>query len=322
MISSFLVIDKPAGITSHDVVAGVRAVTGIKKVGHTGTLDPFATGVLALALGGATRLIQHLDESVKIYDATVSLGFATDTGDLTGTAIREAEVPELTEDHVRDVLATFVGERMQTPPAYSAVKYKGKPLYWYARRGETVEVPARPITIRALELLERTDTTVRVLITCSRGTYARVIAEEIGEALGTAGHLSALARTRSGPFLIEESLSMPDLATIVSAEPGRDWKDVLMGRGKREERVPWRPRDVVRAELGERYVSPVRALSHLPLLDVDDVWAKRVANGAPPPGLAPGVTTGDRFLVVHGDSLIALAEATTRGPASVRVFGA
>lgn len=320
MTASFLVMDKPAGITSHDVVAAVRAVVGVKKVGHTGTLDPFATGVLALALGGATRLVQYLDESLKVYDATISLGTATDTGDPTGEVIRELPVPEFDEATVLKVLEGFLGERMQTPPPYSAVKVNGKPLYYYARRGETVEVKARPITVYGLDLLEFTPTTVRVELRCSRGTYARVIADEIAVALGTAGHLETLARLGSGPFLIGEALTMQQLSDMVAETPGQAWRDVLMPRrGKDVERVKWRPRDDVRASLLPHIRRPLTALSHLPLLDLDADGARKVRNGAALPGVPGGVAVGGRFLVVSGADVVAIAEATARGPKALTV---
>lgn len=320
MTPAFLIVDKPAGITSHDVVAAVRAVTGIKKVGHTGTLDPFATGVLPLALGPATRLIQYLDESLKVYDATVSLGSTTDTGDPTGEVVRELPVPPLDEAGVEEALAGFVGDRMQRPPAYSAVKVKGKPLYHYARRGEKVEAEARPITIHGMDLTELYDDELRVLISCSRGTYARVLADEIGMALGTAGHLSALMRPRSGPFFIEDAIDMPTLAGIVAGEPGHTWQEVLLSRSRGAERVPWRPRDQVVAALRPWLVRPFDALAHLPLADVRPTDARRIRNGATPPPAPAGVSYGERYLVVDGADLVAVAESTPRGPATLRVL--
>lgn len=280
--SGFLVVDKPPGVTSHDVVAIVRAVTGIKKVGHTGTLDPFATGVLPLALGNATRLIQYLDENEKIYDAHVLLGTATDTGDPTGQTIAEAEVPPLERAAVEALLQTFVGTRMQTPPRYSAVKVAGRPLYEYARKGKTVEVQARPIRIDAMDLLSFDPPRLRVLIRCSRGTYARVIAEEIGVALGTVGHLDELRRTGSGPFKIETGLSFSRLSEFVAGDP--DWNRVLRpARG--EERVPWRSREAVFAALAPHVVSSRDALSHLPAVAVTPAEARRFlqAGIVPPP---------------------------------------
>lgn len=320
MTSGFLVIDKPAGITSHDVVAAVRAVTGIKKVGHTGTLDPFATGVLPLALGSATRLIQYLDESIKIYDATIALGAATTTGDPTGAVERSAPLPTADEAEVRSVLASFRGERMQVPPAYSAVKVGGKPLYHYARKGEDVRAAARPILIHDVELVSYTPESLRVIITCSRGTYARVLADDIARALGSAGHLSALSRTRSGPFYIEEAVSLPQLAELAAAEPGHSWQDVLLSRGRREERVKWRPRAEVLEALAPFVRSPVQALPHLPLVDVNPGDARRVRTGGAPPPAPTGLAQGSRYLVVCGREVIAIAENTIRGPRLVKVL--
>lgn len=322
MKPTFMVVDKPAGITSHDVVGAVRAVTGAKKVGHTGTLDPFATGVLPLALGGATRLIQYLDESLKVYDATIVLGSNTDTGDPTGTVIEEAEVPAIDRETVLGVLADFVGPRMQTPPAYSAVKKDGKPLYKYARAGEKVEVPARPIEIYALELLELEEAMLRIRIECSRGTYARVLANEIAEALGTVGHLSALARLGSGPFTMEGALDFETLAAIVSAEPDKTWKEVLLtkGRPKGAPRVKWKRRDEVVEALQPYFRKPVQCLSHLPLVDVESDAIRRVKSGGDPPGPPAGVGEGGRYLLVDGDRILAIAEAQVEGAKVLRTF--
>ena len=322
MIPSFLVIDKPAGITSHDVVAAVRAVTGVKKVGHTGTLDPFATGVLPLALGPATRLIQYLDESIKVYDATVQLGSQTDTGDPTGEVIETKLVPEFDEARLREVLAGFVGDRQQVPPSYSAVKVDGRPLYSYARAGEKVTAKARTITIHDMELVSFEGSVVQVRITCSRGTYARVLAEEIGVELGTVGHLSQLSRSRSGPFFLEDAVSFEQLAGWVASEPGHDWQAVLLSRGRREERVKWRPRSDVFEALKPHLRSAVQALSHLPLVDVDARAAKSVRSGGFVPAPPAGTGAGGRYLVVNGAHVVSIVEATTTGPKSLKVLPA
>jgi tRNA pseudouridine55 synthase len=338
MNAGFLVIDKPAGITSHDVVAAVRAVTGIEKVGHTGTLDPFATGVLPLALGGATRLIQFLDESIKVYDATIRLGCATDTGDPTGKVIRAAPVPSLDADQILKVLATFEGDRMQTPPAYSAVKHKGRRLYEYARQGEEIEVAARPITIHGLRLVAFDATpastspeigadppadgpTVRVEITCTRGTYARVLADEIATALGTAGHLAALCRTRSGPFYLCDALGLPQLAAFACDAPEHSWVTVLLERS-RERRVKWQPRDAVRASVTPFVRSTLDALAGLPIVDLRPHEAHRVRAGGPPPPAPPSVQEGRRCLLVAGDQLVAIAERTATGTKVLKVMDA
>lgn len=319
MITAFLVVDKPPGLTSHDIVAAVRACTGIAKVGHTGTLDPFATGVLPLALGGATRLIQYLDESIKVYDATIRLGAATDTGDPTGKVIREAPVPEVDETRVRAVLSTFVGQRMQRPPAYSAVKVEGRPLYAYARKGETPEVAARPVTLHAVDLVSLSLPFLRVSITCSRGTYARVLADEIAGALGTAGHLDALVRPRSGPFLLDDALSMDQLGRLVTADPSRTWQETLLGRN-RNDRVPWRPREDVMAGLQPWIRTAVHCMPHLPMADVGPVDARRIRAGGPPPVAPTGVPPQGRYLVMSGADVVAVAERDARGPKVLKVI--
>ena len=322
LVPSFLVVDKPAGVTSHDVVDILRAVTGVKKIGHTGTLDPFATGVLPLAFGPATRLIQFLDESIKIYDMTIRLGSATDTGDPTGQVVEERPLPRADADEAADVLRGFIGERMQVPPAFSAVKHKGRPLYHYARQGLDVEVQARPIRVHDLELIAWAPDELRVRLTCSRGTYARVLAHEIATALGSAGHLSALSRLRSGPFVLEGAPTMPELAAIVAVDPSLPWAEVLLRRGRGEPRVPWRPRAEVHEALARRALSPVRALHHLPLCDVARGTADRVARGLGAPPVPEGLAVGARYLVVSGADVIAVAELTARGPSVVRALGA
>lgn len=317
-MNGFLVIDKPAGITSHDVVAMVRAVTGIPKVGHTGTLDPFATGVLPLALGRSTRLIQFLDESLKVYDATIRLGSTTDTGDPTGKVTRELPVPELVPEAVDAVLATFVGDRMQEPPAYSAVKVQGRPMYSYARKGEAVKAAARPITIHGVERLALGDGLLRVRISCSRGTYARVLADEIGAALGTCGHLEALCRDRSGPFVLSDALPLSRLSDMVGPEPGMPWERVLRA-GRGEDRVRWRPREDVSTALRPFVRGEIACLSHLPMADVGPADARRIKQGGGFPVPPRGVAIGGRYLVVSGSELLGVAESTARGPGGVRL---
>lgn len=320
MTACFLVIDKPVGITSHDVVAVLRAVTGIKKVGHTGTLDPFATGVLPVAFGPATRLIQYLDESVKIYDMTLSLGTEMDTGDPTGEVVRTAPVPELERDAVLAVLEGFLGDQMQTPPAFSAVKKDGKPLYHYARKGETVTVDARPITINALELLELGEGMLRIRLTCSRGTYARVLANDIAEALGTVGHLVQLRRERSGPFVEAQAMSFQQVADLASGDPSLSWQQVLMARRFGHERVSWRHRDEVRQELLGSGLSTLQALNHLPIASVGEDQVRLVQTGSYTPEPPPGVDLGARYVAAHGKRLLALAERTPAGGRLVRVM--
>jgi tRNA pseudouridine55 synthase len=310
----FLVIDKEPDITSHDVVAMVRAVTGIKKVGHTGTLDPFARGVLPLALGTATRLIRFLDESQKVYDATIALGQATDTGDPTGTVIAEAPVPPLERAAVEQVLRGFEGDRLQVPHRYSAVKVAGRRLYDYARKGEEVEAEPRPIHIYDTAVLSLEGVHLRVLLTCSRGTYARGLADEISQALGTVGHLAALSRRRSGPFSLDRAVSLADLARAVAET--EDWAHALR-RQRGEDRVPWLPRESVHRALAARRVPVLEALGHLPLLQVSRGVADALLRGASVPPPPVGIRPGQHYLVALGDEALAIADYKGGGKSAV-----
>jgi tRNA pseudouridine55 synthase len=305
MISGFLVVDKPVGITSHDVVSVLRAMLGIKKIGHTGTLDPFATGVLPMAIGPSTRLIQFLDESTKIYDATVQLGASTDTGDLTGEVAETKPVPALEFGEVQRVLDGFVGDRMQVPPAYSAVKVDGKALYKYAREGNPVKAKARPIHIQSMTLSAVSKDTIELQVRCSRGTYVRVIAEEIGESLGTKGHLIALRRLASGPFELDRAIDFPSLSVLAAGNP--DWRPVLRPR-RGEERVQWREQEALVADLLPRFVDPYTALSHLPeaRLSEDDLQSLRLRGrvlSVPEP-----VEDGGHWLAFDGENMLGVLQ--------------
>lgn len=304
----FLVVDKPPGVTSHDIVAVVRAVTGLQKVGHTGTLDPFATGVLPLALGSATRLIQYLDEREKVYDATIRLGSLTDTGDPTGQVVQEAPVPAFTRARVLEVLAGFKGPRMQVPPRYSAVKVNGRALYDYARKGEVVEVQARPIEIYGMELLELGDLSLRVHIRCSRGTYARVIAEEVGEALGTVAHLEALRRDASGSFTLDQGISMARIADIVAGDPA--WDRVLKPSRDGAARTPWRPRAEVFAGISAWVLPSREALRHLPAVTLTPLDARKLQQTGVVPPLPGGLDSA--CLLLDGDTIIGVAPPGAR----------
>lgn len=315
--AGFLVIDKPPGITSHDVVATIRAVLGIKKVGHTGTLDPFATGVLPVAIGRCTRLIQFLDERSKVYEATISLGTSMDTGDPTGAVIDTQPVPVLTEARLAEVLASFEGDRMQRPPAYSAVKVNGKRLYKYAREGTLVKAEPRPIHIQTMALTGFTERTIDVNITCSRGTYVRVIAEEVAEALGTAGHLGVLRRAASGSFALEHALGFDELSRLVAGR--KDWPAVLRpARG--EERVEWAARDEVWEKLQAWMRPPAEVLSHLPAVDMTlaqrDLLQRRGAGPSAPEGVEPG----GLFLARYEAALIAVLRREEIGISVARMF--
>jgi tRNA pseudouridine55 synthase len=218
--AGLVVVDKPGGMTSHDVVARVRRLAGTRKVGHAGTLDPMATGVLLVGVGRATRLLGHLALTEKAYDATVRLGAATTTDDAEGEVLSTGSVAHLGEDDVRSAAGAFTGPLEQVPSAVSAVKVDGKRAYARVRDGEAVVLPARPVTIHELLVTdvrpagEHLD--VDLSVRCSSGTYVRAIARDLGAALGTGGHLTALRRTAVGPFTLAEAATLDELAASFS----------------------------------------------------------------------------------------------------------
>lgn len=215
-MNGLLIIDKPAGMTSHDVVYRVRKRVRVERVGHTGTLDPFATGVLPLCLGKATRLASLLTLEDKVYQATLTLGKTTDTLDRDGALLEERPVdPSLDEARVEAAMQSFRGEILQRPPMYSAVKVGGKRLYEYARAGEEVARAERPVTIHRLTLLSLSLPELRFEVHCSKGTYVRVLAAELGEALGCGGHLTELRRTHTGRFDLQQAVKLDDLEELV-----------------------------------------------------------------------------------------------------------
>jgi tRNA pseudouridine55 synthase len=207
-VNGVLVVDKPKGITSFDVVREVRRATGEKKVGHTGTLDPMATGVLPLCLGEATKIAQFITEASKAYDATLKLGATTDTLDAEGKVLLERPVPVLTRERLEQALQRFRGTFLQTPPMYSAVKINGVRLYELARAGEEVERTPREVTVHELLLRDFSATDVSLSVKCSKGFFVRTLAAELGEALGCGAHLTALRRTQSGPFVLAQAVPL------------------------------------------------------------------------------------------------------------------
>ena len=224
-----LIIDKPAGMTSHDVVARVRKIVGERRVGHTGTLDPFATGVLVMLVGRATRLAQFLSGAEKEYEAVIRLGYATDTGDITGVPIEESRAKEqrtqsLDKEEIEVALASLRGEIEQTPPMYSAKKIAGRKLYELARRGEEVERKPVRIVISEFEVVERNGTLLAetvdgnhdlfVRVVCSAGTYIRTLAEDFGKRLGLGAHVASLRRTRAGRFRVTAAHGLESLGRL------------------------------------------------------------------------------------------------------------
>ena len=208
--SGFLIVDKPAGCTSHDCVAMARRCLGLRRVGHGGTLDPGVTGVLPLAVGSATRLLPYLDGD-KAYGGTITLGLRTSTDDLSGAVLQRCPVPELGEADLERALARFRGAIRQRPPAVSAVRVKGERLYAKARRGEAVAAPERRVTVQVLELRHWQPPQLAIQVRCSAGTYIRSIARDLGDALGCGGALASLRRTEALGFGLEQAVTIPQL---------------------------------------------------------------------------------------------------------------
>lgn len=219
MISGILNIYKEQGYTSHDVVACLRKITGQKKIGHTGTLDPDATGVLPVCLGRATKLCDMLTDRDKTYEAVLLLGRTTDTQDVSGKILEEHSTEELQEDAVKECILGFAGEYDQIPPMYSAVKVNGRKLYELAREGKTIERKSRRVQIHEIRIIEMELPRVRMEITCSKGTYIRTLCSDIGDRLGTGGCMENLIRTRVGRFDIRDSVRLDEARD--QAEQGR-----------------------------------------------------------------------------------------------------
>ncbi|MET0623027.1 MAG: tRNA pseudouridine(55) synthase TruB [Pyrinomonadaceae bacterium] len=292
-MDGILIIDKPEGWTSHDVVARARRVLREKRIGHTGTLDPFATGVLVLLVGRATRLAQFLSGAEKEYEATVRLGYSTDTGDLTGQRRESPSLGEaaldcaaLTRERLEAALAPLRGNIEQVPPMYSAKKVAGKKLYELARRGEEIEREAARVRVSEFEIVAdedgsllrpRADGTcdLRACVVCSAGTYVRALAESVGEHLGTGAHLAALRRTRAGEFGLSRAVSLEEMQKLVEA--------------------------------GEEFLVPLEsALPHLPAAHLTAEAARRARHGAAVPIDANALEDGCHVRV-HDEAGVLLA---------------
>lgn len=210
-IEGLLLIDKPSGPTSHDSVNVVRRVSGIRRVGHTGTLDPLASGLMIICLGRATRLAEYVSSLPKSYRAAVRLGQETDSYDSEGAVVWEREV-NFTPEELNEALSSFRGDIVQKPPLFSAKKINGVPLYKLARKGQQVPIPERLVTVYDLELISWEQPDIELLISCSAGTYIRSIAHDLGSILNCGGHITALRRTSIGDFYVDESVSLSDLS--------------------------------------------------------------------------------------------------------------
>lgn len=234
-LGGLLNVDKPRGLSSHDVVARVRRLTGERRVGHTGTLDPLATGVLVLCLGRATRLAEYVMEGVKVYRATVRLGIETTTWDAEGEIVAQADIRRLSLADIEAVLPRFRGRITQVPPMYSALKHEGRPLYRLARQGISVERAPREVEISALLIRGWDPPDLALEVTCSKGAYLRALAHDLGETLGVGAHLADLRRMAVGPFRGEEAVS---LEALQEAAVQGNWRRFLLPVEKGLARLP------------------------------------------------------------------------------------
>lgn len=285
MINGFLVIDKPAGITSHDVVSRVRRILGTRKVGHTGTLDPFATGVLPVAVNEGTKAIPFLDEAEKCYEALMCLGVATDTLDMTGKVLCERDYSSVTLAELESAISQFIGSSSQVPPMFSAIKQSGQPLYKLARMGlEVVRAPRR-IEIKSIDLLYFSPPLVSFRVVCSRGTYVRTLADDIGKILGCGAALKELRRTASGFFDLKRAVTLEALQEA--------------GCGERH---------------AEFCLSPYISLSHLEDIQLTEEGVAKVSHGRSPDwsetslNSSPAIVSNTLVRLSWKHELIAVAE--------------
>ena len=253
-LNGILNIYKPSGWTSHDVVLRLRRLMGLRKIGHAGTLDPSATGVLPVLLGKGTKIAEHLVGWEKEYVAVLRLGQSTDTQDATGTVLSEASTDGVSEEQIRSAVKEFQGDIQQIPPMYSAVKVNGQPLYKAARRGETVQRSPRIVTIYRIEVLTIRGRDIDLRVMCSKGTYIRTLCADIGERLQVGGHLLCLERSRVGPLHVKDSLDLEDVTN----------ESVFSG-------------------MNRAFLTIDRALEQFPFVTVKSDYVTKVMNGAPIP---------------------------------------
>ncbi len=274
--SGVLPIDKPEGPTSHDVVAAVRQALGIRQVGHTGTLDPFASGLLLVCVGSATRLAEYLVGLPKTYRATLVLGVATDTDDKAGTPVHSSEAwRDVTPEQIRTAIAEQIGTLQQIPPAYSAKKVAGKRMYAVARQGGEVERTPATVTIHGIDVLRIAPPEVEFEVACSKGTYIRAIARDVGEALAVGAHLAALRRTGVGSWKVDDALP---LDTLGDAEA-----------------------------IARACISPANAVSHLPVLQVEPAHLENLSRGGRIPA-SSGIPENTPVALRSGETLLAIGE--------------
>lgn len=250
-LSGVLIVDKPTGITSHDVILRLRRILGTRGIGHTGTLDPAASGVLLVCVGKATKVVQFLSRYDKEYHATIKLGITTDTFDAQGKITGVKENFQVDPEQIRNIVLSFKGNILQTPPSYSAIKHKGKKLYQYARANQEVQIEKREVNIKDIQVMDMETQQVKLKVSCSKGTYVRSLASDIGEKLGCGAHLLSLRRTKVGPFSISQALKIEQVETI-----------------HREGKI-------------DTIMVPIEAtLSHLPSAEVKQEFVDKVRHGA------------------------------------------
>jgi len=220
-VDGLLFVDKPSGLTSHDVVSRIRRIYRMKKVGHAGTLDPMATGLLILLLGKATKASNFLMSQPKTYEGVFRLGAVTDSQDADGDIVEEKEVPEITDDEMRSLFESFLGDQYQTPPMFSAKKVKGVPLYKLARKGQEIEREPRFVTIRSFDLLQLASPDVTFRIEVSKGTYVRTVAHDLGQKIGCGAYLTSLRRTAINEIPIDRAVSLETLQDTPPSQLGR-----------------------------------------------------------------------------------------------------
>lgn len=280
-MNGILIIDKPGGWTSHDVVNKTRRILQEKKIGHTGTLDPLATGVLVLCIGKATRIVRYLESDDKAYIAELRLGVTTDTLDSQGKVLDTREYTPPSLERIKEVLADFLGEIRQRPPAFSALKVSGVPSYRLARQGSSPKHDERTVTIRSIDLIDFQDPLVKFSVHCSKGTYVRTLCADIGERLGMGAHLASLIRTRAGRFTLEQAISLEQLAEMTAG-----------------------------GSVASALISPEQALQELLSVTVDRAAADRIAHGSSlevPSGDLPDGATNPIRILGHDGQLLAVA---------------
>jgi tRNA pseudouridine55 synthase len=287
-MEGILLLNKPKGLTSHDCVFKVRKLIKMKKVGHTGTLDPDVTGVLPICIGRATKIVEYITGADKTYEGEVTIGFATTTEDASGEVISRVPIQKsFTRSEIEKVLHMITGEITQTPPMYSAVKVNGKRLYEYARNGVEVERPSRKVTINEIYILDPKDTyegetiSFRFRVTCSKGTYIRTLAVTIGELLGYPAHMSDLKRVASGNYTLDQCLSFEDIEKLVEEN-----------------------------KLEASLHSLESALSYLPIYEINDKVAEKVKNGSvlPLPDSLSKLDEGELIALYNMDKCLAIYE--------------